>query len=138
MSDPCVRTVVRLDGVSKIYGSGETAVAALRSVDLTVEPGEYLAIMGASGSGKSTQVPQILLKHGFLDHGQAVVLQPRRLATRLLASRVAQELGSGLVGQDLETGRAQEPAQGQADVGLVVDYSHQGRPIRHHGLTSSV
>jgi ATP-dependent helicase HrpB len=46
-----------------------------------------------TGSGKSTQVPQMLLKHGLLGDGQVVVLQPRRLATRLLAKRVAQELG---------------------------------------------
>ena len=50
-------------------------------------------ITAPTGSGKSTQVPQMLLKHGFLDRGQVVILQPRRLATRLLAARVAQELG---------------------------------------------
>jgi putative ABC transport system ATP-binding protein len=48
------RPVVRLEGVSKTYGAGETAVHAVRNVNLTVERGEYLAIMGASGSGKST------------------------------------------------------------------------------------
>ena len=46
-----------------------------------------------TGSGKSTQVPQMLLKHGLLGSGQVVILQPRRLAARLLAARVAQELG---------------------------------------------
>jgi putative ABC transport system ATP-binding protein len=46
--------VIRIEEVSKIYGSGETVVRALDRVCLTVERGEHLAIMGASGSGKST------------------------------------------------------------------------------------
>ena len=50
-------------------------------------------LQAPTGSGKSTQVPQILLKHGLLGDGQVVILQPRRLATRLLASRVAHEQG---------------------------------------------
>ena len=46
--------VISLTNVTKTYGVGETEVHALRGVDLTVERGDYLAIMGASGSGKST------------------------------------------------------------------------------------
>ena len=46
--------IVRLENISKIYGFGETEVRALSDVNLVVEQGEYCAIMGASGSGKST------------------------------------------------------------------------------------
>ncbi|HEX6535598.1 MAG TPA: ABC transporter ATP-binding protein [Gemmatimonadaceae bacterium] len=46
--------VIRIEGVTKVYRSGENRVLALRGVDLTVERGELAAIMGSSGSGKST------------------------------------------------------------------------------------
>ena len=51
-ADP--KTIAELSGVSKIYGSGDLAVKALDQLDLVIREGDYLAVMGASGSGKST------------------------------------------------------------------------------------
>ncbi len=48
--------LLSLESVSKVYGAGETTVHALASVTLRIERGGYCAIMGASGSGKSTMM----------------------------------------------------------------------------------
>jgi ATP-dependent helicase HrpB len=68
-----------------IYEIENDIVAALKRA-------ARLVLQAPTGSGKSTQVPQMLLKHGLLGAGQVVILQPRRLAARLLAARVASEL----------------------------------------------
>ncbi len=47
-------SIIRLENIFKIYGSGETEVKALNNVNLTIDEGEYCSIMGPSGSGKST------------------------------------------------------------------------------------
>ena len=50
MSDP----LIRLRGITKVYGQGPTAFLALKGVDLDIAAGDFVAIMGPSGSGKST------------------------------------------------------------------------------------
>ena len=51
--------ILRLNHLTKVYGSGDTAVTALDDVSLTVEAGEFVAIVGSSGSGKSTMLHMI-------------------------------------------------------------------------------
>jgi len=53
-SNTIVGPVITAVGVSRVFGSGDTAVTALSIIDLTVERGDFLAVTGRSGSGKTT------------------------------------------------------------------------------------
>lgn len=73
-----------------IYELENAVVASLRAQG-------RLIVQAPTGSGKSTQIPQMLWRHGLLgERGEVVVLQPRRLAARMLAKRVAEEAGTNL------------------------------------------
>ena len=49
-----MNTVIKMEKLTKFYDMGDVVVKALQGIDLTIESGEFVAIMGASGSGKST------------------------------------------------------------------------------------
>lgn len=86
---PSVKAAFELRGITKVYGMGAAEVRALDGIDLSLRPGEFVAVMGASGSGKSTcmnilgclDVPTggRYLFHGVdvgsLDHDQLALLR---------------------------------------------------------------
>jgi ATP-dependent helicase HrpB len=76
-----------------IHALEQALVSALKKAN-------RLVLEAPTGSGKSTQVPQILLDHGIAGTGEIVILQPRRLPARMLAARVASERG-GSLGQEV-------------------------------------
>ena len=60
-------SLIRLDGIERVFHLGDSSVHALDRLDVAIEPGEYVAIMGPSGSGKST----LLNLLGLLDRPDA-------------------------------------------------------------------
>jgi len=65
---PETTSLVELQELTKIYGSGESEVRALAGVSFRIDAGEFVAVMGASGSGKSTCLNML----GCLDSATSV------------------------------------------------------------------
>ena len=61
----------------------------LSDVDVTIEPRQRVAVVGETGSGKTTQLPKICLQIGRGVRGTIGHTQPRRIAARALAERIA-------------------------------------------------
>lgn len=79
--------VIELNGVSKIYGSSKVKTKALDNVDISIDKGEFVSIMGPSGSGKSSIMNII----GLLDnHFQGKYFLDGKDVSRLTSNRAAE------------------------------------------------
>ncbi len=87
----------------------------------SLESDNRLIIEAPTGSGKSTQVPQMVLDGGQAGPGEVVVLQPRRLAARLLAKRVAFERGVPLGGEVGYQVRMESAVSGKTQIRYVTE-----------------
>ena len=100
VEDRQLRTeVVRLEGVSKQYGTGPHALVALDRVSLNVKQGEFVCLLGASGCGKSTLLSLVAgldgISGGTLDIGGRKVSLMFQEAHGVSLSQAAASLTSG-------------------------------------------
>lgn len=91
-------------------------------VCLSSSPPQILIIVGETGSGKTTQIPQYLYEEGYGKQGRIGCTQPRRVAAMSVAARVAQEVGCKL-------GHEVRPSGTPSELGLAVT----GRRVLHRG-----
>ncbi|WP_296268979.1 ATP-dependent RNA helicase HrpA [Pseudomonas sp. UBA6562] len=98
----CAQVVAREQSVPVIRYDDSLPIAAKRDdIKKALAEHQVLVIAGETGSGKTTQLPKICLELGRGRHGLIAHTQPRRIAARSVAARVAEEVGTplgGLVG----------------------------------------
>ncbi|KUM44680.1 ATP-dependent RNA helicase HrpA [Pseudomonas sp. EpS/L25] len=93
----CAKVAARRASVPSIRYDDALPIAAKREeIKRAIEGHQVVVIAGETGSGKTTQLPKICLELGRGVHGLIGHTQPRRLAARSVAARVAEELGSPL------------------------------------------
>jgi ATP-dependent helicase HrpB len=70
--------------------------AIVPAVVAELDAGRNLVVQADPGAGKTTRLPEVMLAHGWAEHGEIWVAQPRRIAARLAAVRVASQRGEGV------------------------------------------
>lgn len=93
----CAQVVARQNSVPSIRYDDSLPIAAKRDeIKKALAEHQVLVIAGETGSGKTTQLPKICLEMGRGQHGLIAHTQPRRIAARSVAARVAEEIGTPL------------------------------------------
>lgn len=93
----CAKVEARRSSVPRMRYDDALPIAAKRDeIKAALEKHQVLVIAGETGSGKTTQLPKICLEMGRGTHGLIGHTQPRRLAARSVATRVAEEIGTPL------------------------------------------
>lgn len=88
-----------------------------------IQQNETLIVIGETGSGKTTQIPQFLLQSGLAERGAIAVTQPRRVAAITIAARVAKEMRSVLGGAVGYTVRFEDHTSDSTKIKFVTDGS---------------
>ena len=122
--------LIELRGVTKVYGTGSAAMQALRGVDLRIQRGEFVAVMGASGSGKSTCM-NIL---GCLDTPTGGEYRFQGIEVGSLTRNQRALLAPALSGLRLPELQSPEPHLGPGERRAAPDLSPHRRPSAMRGL----
>ncbi len=118
----CAQVTARQQSVPLVRYDDSLPIAAKRDeIKKALAEHQVLVIAGETGSGKTTQLPKICLELGRGSHGLIAHTQPRRIAARSVAARVAEELGTplgGLVGYQV---RFEDQSDAKTLVKLMTD-----------------
>jgi len=126
--------LIRLENVAKVYRMGDVVVHALRGVSLSIEQGEFTAVMGASGSGKSTLMNII----GLLDRptGGTYLLEGEEVS-KLTTERLA-EVRNQTIGFVFQSFNLLARTSALENVELPLIYGGVGRADRHRRAGQSL